>query len=88
MTATANQTLAKPLRTQLENAVKAARDIAEQAARSALDRLAVAAGKAPDYLDDEGKSLRRRLRAHGRALGDAKAKDETQGLRHLIWEVA
>jgi hypothetical protein len=50
--------------------------------------LAVGEAKAPDYLTDELKSLRRRLRAHGRALGDVKAKDDTQGLQHLVWEVA
>lgn len=26
--------------------------------------------------------------AHGRALGDAKAGDDTQGLQHLVWETA
>ena len=44
--------------------------------------------KAPDYLTDELKALRRRLRAHGRALGDKKAGDDTQALQHLVWEVA
>ena len=38
--------LAKPLRTQLENTVKAARDIAETAARAALQQLAVGEGNA------------------------------------------
>ncbi|SOD24065.1 hypothetical protein SAMN05518800_1204 [Variovorax sp. YR752] len=81
-------TLPKALRTQLENAVKTARDVAERAARAALAQMAVAEPKAPDYLSDEAKALRRRLRAHGRALGDAKAADDTQGLTHLVWEVA
>ena len=80
--------LAKPLRSQLENIVKAAREVAEKAARAVLEHLAVAESKAPDYLNDDFKALRRRLRAHGRALGDAKRKDDTQGLQHLIWEVA
>ncbi|QDZ26591.1 Eco57I restriction-modification methylase domain-containing protein [Noviherbaspirillum sp. UKPF54] len=83
-----NQPLPKPLRTQLENTVKAARDIAETAARAALTQLAVAEPKAPDYLTNELKALRRRLRAHGRALGDEKVKDDSQGLQHLVWEVA
>mgnify|MGYP000971811568 CR=1 FL=1 len=83
-----NQPLAKPLRTQLENTVKAAREAAEKGARAALSQLAVGEGKAPDYLTDELKALRRRLRAHGRALGDTKAADDTQGLQHLVWEVA
>jgi hypothetical protein len=83
-----NQPLAKPLRSQLENTVKSARDVAEKAALAALRQLAVSEAKAPDYLSDELKALRRRLRAHGRALGDVKAKDDTQGLQHLMWEVA
>lgn len=80
--------LAKPLRTQLENTVKAARDIAETAARAALQQLAVGEGRAPDYLNDAQRALRRRLRAHGRSLGDAKHGDDTQELRRLVWEVA
>ncbi len=83
-----NQPLAKPLRTQLETTVKAARGVAEKGARAALAQLAVGEAKAPDYLSDDLKALRRRLRAHGRALGDAKASDDTQGLQHLVWEAA
>lgn len=80
--------LAKPLRTQLENTVKSARDIAETAARAALQQLAVGEGRVPDYLNDAQRVLRRRLRAHGRSLGDAKHGDDTQELRRLVWEVA
>jgi hypothetical protein len=76
-----NQPLAKPFRSQLESTVKSARDVAEKAALAALQQLAVSEAKAPDYLSDELNALRRRLRAHGRALGDVKAKDDTQGLR-------
>ena len=84
-----NYPLPKQLRTRLENTVKAARDVAEKGAKGALLQLAVGEGKVPDYLvSDDLKSLRRRLRAHGRALGDAKAKDDTQGTQHLMWEVA
>lgn len=83
-----NQPLPKPLRTQLENTVKAAREAAEKGARAALSQLAVGEAKAPDYLTDEFKALRRRLRAHSRALGDTKVADDTQGLQHLVWEVA
>ncbi len=83
-----NQPLAKTLRSQLESTVKSARDVAEKAALAALRQLAVSEAKAPDYLTEDLKALRRRLRAHGRALGDVKAKDDTQGLQHLVWEVA
>jgi hypothetical protein len=80
--------LPKPLRTQLENTVKAARDVAEQAARASLAQLAVGEAKAPDYLTDDNKALRRRLRAHGRALGDTKHTNDTQEIQRLVWEVA
>ena len=85
---TNNQPLPKPLRSQLEATVKSARDIAEKAAHAALSQLAVGEASAPGYLSDEFKALRRRLRAHGRALGDRKAGDDTQALQHLVWEVA
>lgn len=80
--------LEKSLRSQLENTVKSARDVAEKAALAALTQLAVGEPKAPDYLSDDLKALRRRLRAHGRSLGDKKNSDDTQGLQHLMWEVA
>ena len=83
-----NAPLPKPLRTQLENTVKAARDVAEKAVKAALTQLAVGEARAPDYLAADQKSLRRNLRSHGRALGDVKHKDETQQLQHLVWEVA
>jgi len=80
--------LPKPQRTQLENTVKSAREVAEKGARAALAQLAVGEGRAPDYLSDDHKALRRRLRAHGRALGDPKAPDDTQAVQQLVWEVA
>jgi hypothetical protein len=83
-----NAPLAKVLRSQLENAVKAARDVAEKAASAALSQLAVGDAKTPDYLTDDLKALRRRLRAHGRALGDMKAKDDMQSVQHVVSEVA
>lgn len=88
MVSTSNEPLPKPLRTQLENTVKAAREIAEKGARASLGQLAVGDAKAPDYLTEELKALRRRMRAHGRSLGDVKASDDTQAVQHLVWEVA
>jgi hypothetical protein len=82
------QPLAKPLRTQLENTVKAARDIAEIAAYAAIAELGVGEGKAPEYLSDEQKNLRRCLRAHSRQLGDLKHANDTQEIRRLVWETA
>ncbi|WP_077032753.1 DNA methyltransferase [Pelomonas sp. KK5] len=83
-----NVPLSKPLRSQLEATVKSARDVAERGAHAALSQLAVGEASAPSYLTDDLKALRRRLRAHGRALGDKKAGDDTQALQHLVWEVA
>lgn len=83
-----NQALPKQLRTQLESSVKAARDVAEKGSHAALSQLAVGEASAPSYLTEDLKALRRRLRAHGRALGDKKASDDTQALQHLVWEVA
>jgi hypothetical protein len=80
--------LTKPLRTHLENTIKAARIVAEDAGNAALMQLSVNEAKAPDYLTSDQKVLRRKLRSHGRALGDLKHIDETQELQHLIWEVA
>jgi len=83
-----NQPLAKPLRTQLENTVKAARDAAESAARAALAQLAVADAKAPDYLNEAQRVLRRKLRAHARALSTSSCQNSSVDTRHLVWEVA
>lgn len=83
-----NEPLSKILRAQLENTIKAARDTAEKGAYIALAQMAVAEARTPEYLTDELRALRRRLRAHGRALGDIKASDNTQGVQHLVWETA
>lgn len=85
---TYNLPLSKPQRTLLENTVKAAREVAEKSARAALNQLAVAEARVPDYLSEPLKALRRRLRAHGRALGDKKANDDTQTVQQLVWEVS
>jgi len=84
-----NTPLPKPLRSQLEATVKAARDVAEKAAGAALAQLAVADAKLPDYLTDETlRSLRRRLRAHAKALGDERKGNGQQDTQRLVWEVA
>ena len=73
------------LRRTLEKTVKDARLIAEEGGREAIRRLGVADSKAPSYLNDDEKELRRRLRAHARALGDAfDRSDETQETKRLV----
>lgn len=80
-----NRYLPTVLRRALEKTAKDARIIAEDGARDAIRRLGVADSKAPTYLSDEEKDLRRRLRAHARALGDSFDKtDETQETKRLV----
>ena len=81
-------TLSKEFRRLLENAVLKARVEAQRGAAAALESFGVADAKAPGHLDDAGKELRRRLRAHGRQVGDARRADESQEVEHLIHECA
>ena len=83
-----NAPLPKPLRTQLENTVKAARDVAEKAGRAALAQLAVAEPKVPDYLDESQRVLRRKLRSHARAISVTSSQNNSVELQALVWEVA
>lgn len=82
------QPLDKALRRALEAAVVKARDIAERAASQSLSRLSVGEAKSADYLNDEQRQLRTRLRAHSRQLGDIKQPNGQQSLNKLITEVA
>ncbi|WP_436637656.1 Eco57I restriction-modification methylase domain-containing protein [Microbaculum sp. FT89] len=80
-----NHYLTTSLRRTLEKTVKEARIVAEDGARDGIRRLGVADGKAPSYLNDDEKELRRRLRAHARAMGDILDKsDDTQETRRLV----
>ncbi len=82
------QPLEKSLRNTLEKTVKEARDIAEDAARSALGQLGVADASAPGHLTEEERQLRRKLRIHGRQLGDALGSEKVQSMDRLLEEVA
>ena len=80
-----NRYLPTALRRALEKTVKDARLIAEEGARYAIRRLGVADSKALSYLNENEKDLRRRLRAHARALGDVfDRSDETQETKRLV----
>lgn len=85
---TTRQPLDKALRRSLEATVIKARDVAEQAATQALKRLGVGDAKAADYLSEEQRKLRTRLRARGRQLGDIKSDNGQQTTHKLITEVA
>ncbi|MEI6800720.1 MAG: DNA methyltransferase [Pseudomonadota bacterium] len=82
------------LRGALEKTVKAARTVAETAAHAAVDQLGVGHDKPEAFLSDAEKSLRNRLRTHGKQLGDdrdSKSTNPTYGkqeLQHLVQEVA
>ncbi len=80
--------LSKPLRRALENTVVDAREVAETAAQAVLQQLGVGEPKAPAYLDGDQQALRRRLRAHGRQLGDHRRPDGRQSIDHLMQETA
>ena len=85
---TTRQPLDKALRRTLETTVIKARDISELAATQALNRLGVGDAKPADYLNDEQRKLRTRLRARGRQLGDIKQDNGRQATHKLVTEVA
>ena len=80
--------LDKTLRNQLERAVKAARDTAETGARAALEQLGVGDPAPASHLSETDRELRRKLRAHGRQLGDALNGGKVQTMDRLVEEVA
>lgn len=76
-------------RSQLENTITKAHAIAEKAATTALKYLCVDEKTAPAGLSEEEKVLRRKLRAHGRQLGDRlSSNDKWQDMDRLVEEVA
>ena len=80
--------LASVLRKQLENVCIQARDRAEAAAQSALQKRAVDQAKPFAHFNDEDKRLRRWLRARGKQAGDVESVDKTQSIEHLTQELA
>ena len=92
------QVLEKSLRNKLERTVMEARDVAEAAARAAAEQLGVGEPKPDAHLSADEKELRRRLRIHGRQLGDtflpsphgrgAGGEGRFQALDRLVEEIA
>ena len=80
--------LDRGLRRELGRAVQKARKIAESGARAALGALMVGEGEADASLKVSDRALRRRLRAHGRQLGDAREDSGRQEVTRLAHEVA
>ena len=81
--------LTPELRKKLERTVIQAREVAEAAARTALEALAVPKHEPFGHMDSEQRRLRRRLRAHARQLGDrVDVRSGKHGIAHLLQECA
>ena len=84
-----NTILAVELRKQLERAIADAREVAETGARAALETLAVHLREPYRHMSSEERTLRRRLRAHGRQLGNRlNARSGAQSIDRLVHECA
>ena len=82
-------TLASDLRKSLETSVVKARELAERGARDALAALDVGGNSHIPSLTAEQERLRRRLRAHGRQLGDQVGHSKgSQSIERLVREMA
>ena len=82
------QPLEKSLRSRLERTIREARESAEAASRAALEHLCVNLSVPLPHLSPELRELRRRLRLHGRQLGDSLNGAREQTMERLIEEVA
>lgn len=80
--------LEKIIRNQLERTIKDARDIAEAAAHAALEQLGVGESAPFAHLSDQERVLRRKLRVHGRQLGDVLNGGKVRTMDYLIEEMA
>ena len=82
-------TLAPNLRKQLERAVVEAREVAEAGAQATLEALAVHYRESYSHMSSQECSLRRRLRAHGRQVGDRRdVRSGNQAIDRLVHECA
>lgn len=83
------RTLSPTLRRQIERVIADGREVAEVGARAALDTLAVQLREPYEHMGAEERILRRRLRAHGRLLGDRlDPRSGTQAIDRLVHECA
>lgn len=80
--------LESDLRRQLENVIIQARDVAEGAAWSALQKRAVDVAEPFTHFGPKEKELRNRLRARGRQVGDVRNADKSQSIDQLTQELA
>ena len=83
------ETLSTELRRQLERTIVEARDVAEAGARGAFEALAVPHHEPYRHMSSEQRTLRNRLRAHARHLGDrVDARSGAHRIEHLVHECA
>lgn len=83
------KTLSTEHRRQLERSVVEARDVSEAGARGALEALAVPHYEPYGHMSGEQRTLRNRLRAHARHLGDrVDARSGAHTIDHLVHECA
>ena len=81
--------LARDPRKDLEKTVKQARRVAETGARKVLEQLGVHHHEPYGFMNPEQRTLRNRLRAHGRQLGDRRDPQKgTQAISRLVQECA
>jgi N-6 DNA Methylase len=78
------------LRRQLENAIKQARKIADGAARKALEALATHEPDPYRHMDEAQRSLRRKLRAQAKQMGDGESQTRPGAyeIKHLVEKLA
>ena len=82
------QPLDRSSRNRLERTIKDARDISETAARAAMEQLGLCEPSPYPHLNESDRDLRRRLRAHGRQLGDLRKPNGDQATDRLMEKIA
>ena len=80
--------LSRNRRGQLARAIQSARRVGEDGARKALVALAAGEARAHPSMTSEQHKLRRRLRAHGKQLGDRRNARGEQEIDRLVHEIA
>ena len=83
-----NTHLPSELRGRLARSIQNARRVGEDGARKALAALAVGESRAHSGMTSEQHRLRRRLRAHGKQLGDWRNARDEQEVDRLVHEMA
>jgi N-6 DNA Methylase len=80
--------LKSEIRRQLENVIIEARDVAEKASRSALQKRGVDVAEPFSHFGPKERDIRNLLRARGRQVGDIRNADKTQTIDKLTQELA